>query len=171
VLPEIPRELATHRGWVASVYLDVSRNRGGAPHEVRLRWKTLEELRERGAGNKTVDTAGEGATQSHTHPGAAGRAVVAGDGRVLYDADLPSPPRRELARWAALPHLLPLLAQVPEYVPHIVVQLGRTAATITAFDRTGQQIRYETAEGENYPAHKASAGGTSRLRDGARAGG
>jgi peptide chain release factor subunit 1 len=80
---------------------------------------------------------------------------------VLYDADLPSTPRRELARWAALPQLLPLLAQVPEYFPHIVVQLGRTAATITAFDRTGQEIRYETAEGESYPAHKASAGGTA----------
>jgi len=55
VLPEIPRELATHRGWVASVYLDVGRNREGATH-VRLRWGTLaEQLREQGADDKTVD--------------------------------------------------------------------------------------------------------------------
>jgi len=73
VLPEVPRELATHHGWVASVYLDVSRNHAGAPHEVRLRWEALaEELREQGADDKTVDSAGEAATQSHAQPGRAG---------------------------------------------------------------------------------------------------
>ena len=162
VLPEIPHDLATHHGWVASAYLDVSRNRGGAPHEVRLRWDALAaQLREQGADDKTIDAAGEAAMQTHGQPGAAGRAVFAGDGQVLYEADLPSPPRRELARWATLPHLLPLLAQVPEYVPHIVVALGRTAATITGFDRTGQQVRWEVEGGETHPAHKAGAGGTA----------
>ena len=162
MLPEIPRELATHHGWVASVYLDVSRNRAGAPHEVRLRWEALaEQLREQGADDKTVDAAGEAATQSHAQPGAAGRAVFAGDGRVLHEADLPNPPRRELARWAALPHLLPLLAQTPEYVPHVMVALSRTVATITAFDRTGQQVRCGSEEGEDHPVHKASAGGAA----------
>lgn len=69
------------------------------------------------------------------------------------------PPRRELARWATLPHLLPLLAQAPKYVPHVVVRLSRTTATITGFDRTGRKVRNGTDEGQNHPAHKASAGG------------
>ena len=50
MLPEIPRELAIHPGPVASVYLEVSRDRGAAPHEVRLRWEALAaELRGQGA--------------------------------------------------------------------------------------------------------------------------
>lgn len=61
--------------------------------------------------------------------------------------DLPKPPRRELARWATLPHLLPLLAPVPVYVPHVVVQIGRTAATITGFDRTGREVLGVAEEG------------------------
>ena len=162
MLPEIPRELATHHGWVASVYLDVSRNRGGASDEVRLRWEALAgQLREQGADDKTVDAAEDAAMQTHSQPGAAARAVFAGEGQLLYEADLPHPPRRELARWAALPHLLPLLAQRPEYVPHVVVRLGRTAATITGFDRTGEQVLGGIEEGEDHPAHKAGAGGAA----------
>jgi hypothetical protein len=162
VLPEIPRELTTHHGWVASVYLDVSRNHGGAAHEVRLRAEALAgQLREQGADDKTVDAAADAAMQTHSQPGAAGRAVFAGDGQVLYEADLPGPPRQELARWAMLPHLLPLLAQLPEYVPHVVVRLGRTMATIAGFNRTGEQVRCGIEQGEDHPAHKAGAGGTA----------
>ncbi|HZS19794.1 MAG TPA: hypothetical protein VFA63_02270 [Pseudonocardiaceae bacterium] len=154
--------MATHHGWVASVYLDVSRDRGDAPHEVRLRWEALaEQLRQQGADDKAVDAVGEAAMQPHAQPGPTGRAIFAGDGRVLYQADLPGPPRRELARWAALPHLLPLLAQMPEYVPHLVVRVGRTAATITAFDRTGEQVHGETAEGAHHPVHKTGGGGAA----------
>lgn len=162
MLAEIPRELATHQGWVASVYLDVSRNHDGAPHEVFLRWEALaEQLREQGADDKTVDAAGDAALQTRSQSGNAGRAVFAGDRQLLFEADLPSPPRRELARWATLPHLLPLLAQLPEYVPHVVVRLGRTAATITGFDRTGEQVSCGLEEGEKHPAHKAGAGGAA----------
>ena len=50
---------------------------------------------------------------------------------------------------------------LPEYGPHIVVALGRTATTITGFDRTGRQVRCGVEEGETHPAHKAGAGGTA----------
>lgn len=164
MLPEIPRELALHPGPIASVYLDVSRDRGGAPHEVRLRWEALAaELGEQGADDKTVEAAGEAATEIHAQPGAAGRAVFAADGQVLHNADLPAPPRRELARWAALPHLLPLLAQVPEYVPHVVVRLGRTAATMTGVDRTGREVLGVSPEGQSHPAHKIGGGGAAHF--------
>jgi release factor family 2 len=162
VLPEIPRDVALHPGPVASIYLEVSRDRDGAPHEIRLRWEALAaQLCEQGADDKTVEAAGAAATETHSLPGAAGRAVFAADGRVLHEADLPRPPRRELARWATLPHLLPLLAQAPEYVPHVVVRVGRTAATITGFDGTGREVLGGTPEGQSHPAHKASGGGTA----------
>jgi Bacterial archaeo-eukaryotic release factor family 2 len=162
VLPEIPRELAVHPGPIASVYLEVSRDRGGAPHQVQLRWQTLAaELREQGADEKTIDAAGGIVTETHSQPGAAGRAVFAGEGRVLHQVDLPRPPRRELARWATLPHLLPLLAQMPEYVPHVVVRLGRTTATITGFDHTGREVLDGTEKGQSHPVHKAGGGGAA----------
>lgn len=48
--------MALHPGPVASVYLEVSRDRGGAPHEVQLRWEALAaQLCEQGADDKTVD--------------------------------------------------------------------------------------------------------------------
>ncbi|MGB9278743.1 MAG: Vms1/Ankzf1 family peptidyl-tRNA hydrolase [Pseudonocardiaceae bacterium] len=160
MLPAIPPELVSHPGPVASVYLDVSRDRGGAPHEVRLRWEALAaELREQGADEKTIDATGEAATETHPQPGAAGRAIFATEGRVLHETDLPAPPRRELARWATLPHLLPLLGQAPEYVPYVVVRLGRDTATITRFDRTGRELHNATEGGQGDPVHKASAGG------------
>ncbi|MFN2495414.1 MAG: hypothetical protein ABR608_05850 [Pseudonocardiaceae bacterium] len=164
MVPEIPRELAGSPGPVASIYLDVSRDRGGAPHEVRLRWEALAaQLREQGADEKTIDAASEAATATHPQPGAAGRVVFAADARVRHEADLPRPPRRELARWAALPHLLPLLSQAPEYVPHVVVRLGRTTATITGVDRTGREVFATTQEGQSHPAHKTGGCGAAHF--------
>jgi hypothetical protein len=128
-------------GPIASAYLEVSRDRGGAAHEVRLRWEALaDQLREQGADDKTLAAAGAAATAGHSQSGTAGRAVFAADGQVLHQVDLPSPPRREVARWSLLPHLLPLLAQLPEYVPHLVVRLGRVSATIIGIERTGQEV-------------------------------
>jgi hypothetical protein len=58
MLPEIPHELALHPGPIASAYLEVSRDRGGAAHEVRLRWEALAEaLREQEADEKTQPSA------------------------------------------------------------------------------------------------------------------
>ncbi|MGH3788961.1 MAG: Vms1/Ankzf1 family peptidyl-tRNA hydrolase [Pseudonocardiaceae bacterium] len=162
MLPEIPRELAVHPGPIASIYLEVSRDRDGAPQQVRLRWQALAaQLREQGADEKTIDAASGAALEPHSQPGGAGRAVFAADGRVLHQADLPKPPRREFARWATLPHLLPLLAQLPEYVPHVMVRLGRTTATITGFDRTGREVLDGPDKGQNHPVHKTGGGGAA----------
>ncbi|MDQ4103119.1 MAG: hypothetical protein M3186_05220, partial [Actinomycetota bacterium] len=69
MLPEIPRELAVHPGPIASVYLEVSRDRGGAPHQVRLRWEALAaQLREQGADEKTIDAAGGASIETHPKP-------------------------------------------------------------------------------------------------------
>jgi hypothetical protein len=58
VLPEIPRELALHPGPIPSAYLEMSQGRGGAPHEMRLRWEALaDQLREQGADDKTLAAA------------------------------------------------------------------------------------------------------------------
>jgi hypothetical protein len=164
VLPDIPRELATRCGPVASVYLEVSRDHDDAPHEVELRWKALAAaLREQGADQDTIQAVEGAVLTPHSQPGPAGRAVFAAEGRVLLERDLPAPPRREIARWSLLPHLLPLLAQTPEYVPYVTVQLGRTTADIHAFDRTGREVLARTEPGAEHHVHKIRGGGSAHL--------
>ena len=50
--------------------------------------------------------------------GAPGRAAFGRGGRVVLTEPLPHPPRREIARLAPLPHVMPLLAQRGPRVPH-----------------------------------------------------
>lgn len=75
-------EIPPHQGEVASVYLDVSGNRGKAPHEVRLRSEALAgQLREQGADDKAIDAAGEAALQTHSQSGGAAGGAQSPGGR------------------------------------------------------------------------------------------
>lgn len=164
MLPDIPRELAVHPGPFASVYLDVSRDHQGAPREVRLRWEELaRQLHGQGADPATVDAVGEAMAEPTGRPGSTGRAVFAAGGRVLLEAEFPGPPRRELARWSLLPHLMPLLTQLPELVPHVVVVLDRKEARVRGIDRAGREVLSEDQHGTEYPVHKVRGGGSAHL--------
>lgn len=164
MLPEIPRELVGHPGPFASVYLDVSRDHQGAPQEVRLRWEGLaSQLHEQGADPAAVDAVGKALAEPTGRPGPTGRAVFAAGGRVLLDAEFPGPPRRELARWSLLPHLMPLLAQVPESVPHVMVVLDRKNATVLGMDHAGREVLSEDEHGTQHPVHKVRGGGSGHL--------
>ena len=164
MLPDIPRELAVHPGPFASVYLDVSRDHQGAPREVRLRWEELaRQLHGQGADSATVDAVNEAMAEPTGRPGPTGRAMFAAGGRVLLHAEFPGPPRRELARWSLLPHLMPLLAQLPESVPHVVVVLDRTEARVRGRDRAGREVLSEDEHGTEHPVHKVRGGGSAHL--------
>lgn len=160
MLPELPRDLYRHPGPFASVYLDVSRGHQGAPHEIELRWKELaSSLHEQGADAETVTAIERVVTEPTGEPGPTGRAVIAAAGRVRFDVALPEPPRREIARWAPLPHLMPLLAQAPDPLPHVVVELGKTSATVLGFD-AGRRATSRTGErGQRDDTHKTGGGG------------
>jgi hypothetical protein len=58
--------------------------------------------------------------------------VLAADGRVRLPVRLPEPPRREISRYAPLPHVMPLLTQLPPRVPHIRIAAARDGAEILA---------------------------------------
>ena len=138
MLPELPRELYLHSGPFASVYADVSRDHQNSPHEIELRWKELaRSLVEQGADDADIRAIEEVFTEPTGQAGSAGRAVIASGGQVRLDVALPDRPRREIARWATLPHVMPLLAQTPEPLPHVVISLGRTSATVRAVDADG----------------------------------
>lgn len=164
MIPEIPRDLALHPGPFASVYLDVSRDHQEAEHEIRLRADALaDRLGRAGAPAATVEAAHRAAVEPHSQPGGAGRAVFAAGGEVVHRADLPAPPRREIGRWSWLPHLLPLLAQLPRRVPVVVAQVDRTEARITGIDRAGRPELGTRDRGRQHPAHKVRGGGPAHL--------
>lgn len=158
--PELFRDLADQQGPFASVYLDVSRDHQAAPREVRLRWQELRRyLRGADADPATVDAIGAVVAEPTEQPGPAGRALIAAGGRVLVDAPLPGPPRRPIARWSVLPHLMPLLAQTVEAVPAVTVQLGKVHALVRGFDRAGREVFDASEHGRHHPVHKVRGGG------------
>lgn len=146
----------------ASVYLVTSRAEENAEEEIGLRWRAArEELAASGAAEETLDALGEAVTDLAN--AAPGLAAFARAGSVEYVRRLPCPPRREIARLAPLPHLMPLLAQFPPDVPHLRVAADREGGEYV--EAPGQeQTPPARVEGEDWPVHKPKAGGWSQDR-------
>lgn len=146
----------------ASVYLDTSRAGETAAEEVALRWRAArEELAQRGAGEPTLDALAAAVTDPAN--AAPGLAAFARAGTVGYARRLADQPRREITRFAPLPHLMPLLAQFPPDVPHLRVCADREGGEY--LESSGQdQTAPARVEGEDWPVHKPRAGGWSQNR-------
>ena len=91
------------------------------------RWRALRDsLAEQGADTATLD-AMEAVAGRHTEvPGPHGQVIVGAGGELRLDTVLPAPPRREIARWAPLPHLMPMVAQLGPVVPYVLAVVDRT---------------------------------------------
>lgn len=148
-------------GW-ASVYLDITGGGAAAREHIALRWRAArEQLARCPVGGATLDTLGELITgPAHN---ARGIAAFAQNGDVVFARPMPDPPRQEIARYAPLPHLMPMLAQSPPEVPHLRVSADRAGGELV--EVLGQ---YQTAptrvDGEGWPVHKTSVGGWSQNR-------
>lgn len=146
----------------ASVYLDITRTDTAAKDQIALRWRAArEELAKGPVDGATLDALGELITgPAHN---ARGIAAFAREGEVVFARPMPDPPRQEIARYAPLPHLMPMLAQSPPEVPHLRVSADRAGGELV--EVLGQ---YQTAatrvDGEGWPVHKTSVGGWSQNR-------
>ena len=156
------RPLYHEPGWFASVYLETSRTSPDAGKKaVPVRWRDLrEELSREGADPATLDALGEAVTDpAMSAPGAA---AFGRSGSVPLAAKLATPPLREIARWAPLPHVMPLLVQSPPRPPHLLVSANRAGGDILAV-RTIDDVLKDSVEGTGWPVHKAKVGGWSQL--------
>ena len=155
------RPLYEETGDYVSVYLDTDRSHENALTAIELRWNAARQrLAEAGAGQPLLDAAAAvtGA------PGAArGYAVFARAGAVAFTGTLDAPPRREIARLAPLPHLMPLLAQRRPPIPHLRVSATRVGGEIVAIGGSGKGWR-DWVSGQDWPVHKTSVGGWSEPR-------
>ena len=156
------RPLYQDAGGFASVYLDTSGSgRGPEARAVDIRWRDLrKELSRAGADAATLDALGE----VLTGPGltAPGVAAFGQGGTVPLAVRLPAVPLREMARWARLPDLLPLLVQSPPRPPHLLVSATRAGGQVLAV-RHADDVTKETVEGTGWPVHKVKSGGWAQL--------
>jgi Bacterial archaeo-eukaryotic release factor family 2 len=150
-------------GPYATAYLDATRSKELGPQEVAARWRALRgSLASDGADEATLD-AMEAAVGGHADvPGQHGQLLVGSGGALHLDAVLPAPPRRESARWAPLPHLMPMIAQLGPVVPYVLAVVDRTGAEVTVHGPQGSSS--ETVQGDTSEVHKVSVGGWAQLR-------
>jgi hypothetical protein len=155
--------LITSPGPFATAYLDASRAAELGPRKVELRWRALRDsLARQGADDATLD-AMEAAVGGHAGvSGPYGQVLVGSGGRLRYDVVLPAPPRREIARQAPLPHLMPMVAQLGPVVPYVLALVDRTGADLTVHGPGGQWSL--EVQGDDHPIRKVGVGGWSHLR-------
>ncbi len=160
-IPQAIGELYRHAGPFATAYLDTSRDAENADHEIELRWRELAgRLSDAGADRGTLDAMAAVAGAHRERGGRRGQALVGAGGAVLADLSLPRPPRRDLARWSPLPHLMPYFAQLDPAVPYVLVVTDRTGADLYWAD-SGAAAQHSGADhrgvdAEHGPVHKTS---------------
>jgi len=155
------RPLYDETGDYVSVYLDTDRSHENALTAIELRWNAARQrLAEAGASRASLDAA---AAVTGGPGGARGYAVFARAGTVAFTGTLEAPPRREIARLAPLPHLMPLLAQRRPPIPHLRGSATRVGGEIVAIGGSGRGWR-DWVSGQDWPVHKTSVGGWSEPR-------
>ena len=154
------RPLYDSCGDYVSAYLDVDRAQEDAQHAIELRWRSgREQLVGQGADPATLDAVADIVTD----PANAGPGIVvfARHGTVRLRAALRAANRREISRLAALPHVMPMLAQRPSQVPHLRVAANREGGEILAVTG-GRTVDDEQIRGQDWPVHKSPSGGWSQ---------
>jgi hypothetical protein len=137
-----------------SVYLDTSPATENAAKELELRWRAGREgLAADGVDEPALDAVGQLLTGRK--PTAPGQAVFADGAAVRLTAALPRPPRQEISCYAALPHIMPLLAQLPPQIPHVRVGAERTGGRVLTVSAGGAAAT-STITGQTWPVHKTS---------------
>lgn len=160
---EFLRHLYEGAGPYASVYLDTPRTVENAAGAVALHWRAArEELDRQGAEAATLDALSELINDAaQTAPGLA---AFARAGRVGLARPLPDAPPREIVTSTALPHVLPMLAQAPPEVSHLLVTADRSGGEIMAVTGLDEHTPATRVEGDGWPVHKPRAGGWSQAR-------
>ncbi|WP_405086467.1 Vms1/Ankzf1 family peptidyl-tRNA hydrolase [Microbispora sp. NBC_01389] len=148
-------------GPYASVYLDTDRSSEGAADVVRRRWAHLRELlAAEGAPPEALDPIGE--LMLDPVWAVPGRAVFAREGEIALTEPLATRPRRQTARWSPLPHVVPLLAQRGEHVPHVEVLADRAGGDVAVVaDGRRREMTVEVADPDR-SLQKTGHGGWSQ---------
>lgn len=144
-------------GPFASVYLDMRRTELPRSVEVRRRVR-CKELAGQGAPPETIAAVERLVREEKERQSSGCLAVFATGAEVAYSALLHGPPRAELARYAPLPHVAPLLSQRGEPVSRLVAVVNRLGAQLSCVATDGTRWGGEVAPSVEYPVHKPKGG-------------
>ena len=159
------RPLYQRPGPWCSVYLDASMDTEDAHAALDLRWRGLQQqLAEQGADEPTIAAIDRVVRGHDPLPGDYGIAVFGAQGRVVLSEYLAAPPRRDLAAYAPLPHVMPLLAQRGEQVAWVRVLADRTGADAMSVSAGGVPRRAHVTGRESFPLRRVKPGGWSQSR-------
>jgi hypothetical protein len=159
----------TASGPYATVCADVTHTTENADTEVELRVRGIaEKLTGQGAPEAVVEAVRSRLLEANAGGDVAtlrGRAlVVAADGSVVLDQPLVDAPRREVAEYSPAPDLMPILRQLPGWVPHIVVIADRVGADISVASLVGRPEIEDEVEGDSFQIRKFQGGGWAHHR-------
>ncbi|SIM66497.1 Vms1/Ankzf1 family peptidyl-tRNA hydrolase [Micromonospora cremea] len=159
------RPLYDRPGPWCSVYLDASADTEDAHPALALRWRALaRQLTDQGADEATVAALDRVIRGHDPMVGDYGLAVFATRGHVVLSEYLSAPPLRDLASYAPLPHVMPLLAQRGEQVAWVRVLADRTGADAMAVSAGGVPRRAHIAGREEFQLRRVQPGGWSQSR-------
>lgn len=150
-------EIYRHSGPFVTIWLDGTRSTESGAHEVQLRWEDVK-------GQLAADVKPEllervdAVIEADRTPGRHGLLVVAADDAaddpVLLAEPLRDPPATGTGSVAALPRLMPYLADRSQDLPHVVVVADRTGADILSVSATGATDAQSVDGGTDYPVHR-----------------
>ncbi|MET7707449.1 Vms1/Ankzf1 family peptidyl-tRNA hydrolase [Micromonospora sp. NPDC005413] len=157
------RPLYDRPGPWCSVYLDASADTEDAHAALDLRWRALQRrLTEQGADEASVAALDRVIRGHDPMVGDYGLAVFASHGRVVLSEYLSAPPLSDLASYAPLPHVMPLLAQRGEQVAWVRVLADRTGADAIAISAGGVPRKAHVVGGSTFPVRRVQPGGWSQ---------
>ncbi|MET8354083.1 MULTISPECIES: Vms1/Ankzf1 family peptidyl-tRNA hydrolase [unclassified Micromonospora] len=157
------RPLYDRPGPWCSVYLDASADTEDAHQALALRWRALaRQLTDQGADEATVAALDRVIRGHDPMVGDYGLAVFATRGRVVLSEFLSAPPLSDLASYAPLPHVMPLLAQRGEQVAWVRVLADRTGADAIAISAGGVPRKAHVVGRETFQVRRVQPGGWSQ---------
>ena len=155
-------ELAKAAGPFLTLQLTTEADVENAAQLSEQRWRAVrDEAATQGAPVEVLDAVDPVVPDAHLQ--GQGLHVIASAGGVLHVEHAPRPPDRDLARWAPLPSLVPVVARRQEFPPYVTVLADRQGADLTAYRRDRPNLHRE-AGGDDYPLRKPNAGGWSQRR-------
>ncbi|MDP9436503.1 MAG: hypothetical protein M3P93_15450 [Actinomycetota bacterium] len=156
--------VVTAEGPFVTVLVDSESDVEQAADKYDLEWKNvLKELESEGVDARTVEAVGAARGE---HAQGAARLVIATvpDSTVRLAVSLVAPPRRPVVEVAALPRLRPLVEDLTNRVPHVVVLADRTGADVAAYFDAEQVAKEVTVKGTQLHLKKVQVGGWAHHR-------
>ncbi|MEU1573327.1 Vms1/Ankzf1 family peptidyl-tRNA hydrolase [Streptomyces collinus] len=141
----------------ATVYFDPAQNdeSGAKRRELSVR-EACAALEEQGADAATTQAARDALTNISPAQDPAGRVIFAAGGEVVLSHRLARPPQGQIASWAALPRLAPMLELCGQDPVCLVAYIDRTGADFEVRGPAGSQEAGQV-EGRQRPVHRTAS--------------